>query len=77
MAKIGTAHVEVKPVLNQEALDRVCKEIEDQVAAAVLRGASRRPVNVRYVMSDEDARDLAQRIVSAGEAGRAAARRAR
>lgn len=41
MAKIGTAHVEVKPVLNQEALDTIGKAIEDAVAAGVERGLNR------------------------------------
>lgn len=38
MAKIGTAHVEIKPVLDAEALEQLCKRIEDAVAAGVARG---------------------------------------
>jgi hypothetical protein len=38
MAKIGTAHVEVKPVLNEEVLAALTLQIEDAVAAAVQRG---------------------------------------
>ena len=40
MAKIGTAHVEIKPVLNQEALDEITNRIENAVADAVARGLS-------------------------------------
>ena len=35
MAKIGTAHVEIKPVLNEEALDALCAQVEEAVANAV------------------------------------------
>lgn len=38
MAKIGTAHVEIKPVLNEEALEAIVARIERQVAQAVERG---------------------------------------
>lgn len=38
MAKIGTAHVEIKPVLNEEALVAICAEIEARVAEAVRKG---------------------------------------
>ena len=37
MAKIGTAHVEIKPVLNEDALAALVKRIEDEVAAAINR----------------------------------------
>ena len=40
MAKIGTAHVEIKPVLNEEALTAICSEIEQRVAEAVRRGTA-------------------------------------
>lgn len=43
MAKIGTAHVEIKPVLNEGALAAVVRRIEEAVAAAVARGMSRYP----------------------------------
>ncbi len=43
MAKVGTVHVEIKPVLNQEALDDVCAHIEEAVAAAVSRGLATPP----------------------------------
>ena len=35
MAKIGTAHVEIKPVLNEEALNELCRRIEWTVCNAV------------------------------------------
>lgn len=38
MAKIGTAHIEIKPVINEEALDALVQRIEDAVAAGVARG---------------------------------------
>lgn len=38
MAKIGTAHIEIKPVINEEALDALVQRIEDAVAAGVTRG---------------------------------------
>lgn len=41
MAKIGTAHIEIKPVLNEEALDEITRRIEDAVAAAVAAGMAR------------------------------------
>ena len=41
MAKIGTAHIEIKPVLNSEALDAIAQRIEDAVAEGVARGITR------------------------------------
>lgn len=41
MAKIGTAHIEIKPVLNEEALDAIAQRIEDAVAAGIERGIAR------------------------------------
>ena len=38
MAKIGTAHVEVKPVMNEEALAALVERIETAVREAVARG---------------------------------------
>lgn len=38
MAKIGTAHIEVKPVLNDGALDDLCAQIEKRIGDAVRRG---------------------------------------
>lgn len=38
MTKIGTAHIELKPVLNEEALAQIAQTIEDAVAAGVARG---------------------------------------
>jgi len=38
MAKIGTAHIEIKPVINEEALEALVQRIEDAVAAGVARG---------------------------------------
>ncbi|MCK9601333.1 MAG: hypothetical protein M0R06_19995 [Sphaerochaeta sp.] len=37
MAKIGTAHVEIKPVLNEEALEALCAQVEEASANAVIR----------------------------------------
>lgn len=37
MAKIGTAHVEIKPVLNEEALDALVARIESAIEAGVTR----------------------------------------
>lgn len=37
MAKIGTAHVEIKPVLNEEALEAIVQRIEDAVEAGMTR----------------------------------------
>lgn len=45
MAKIGTAHVEIKPVLDEAALnaitDRIAQQVEDAVAEGMARGARR------------------------------------
>jgi len=38
MAKIGTAHIEIKPVVDQEALDALTVLIERAVALGVKRG---------------------------------------
>lgn len=49
MAKIGTAHVEIKPVLNEEALATLTRRIEEAVRDAVARGlAAPAPVVVTY-----------------------------
>lgn len=40
MAKIGTAHIEIKPVINEEALEALVLRIEEAVAAGVARGVS-------------------------------------
>lgn len=48
MAKIGTAHIEIKPVLSDEALDELAKRIEDAVALGVQRGM--------YAIRNTDAR---------------------
>lgn len=42
MAKIGTAHIEIKPVLNEEALEAIARQVELTVAQAVARGISAR-----------------------------------
>lgn len=41
MAKIGTAQIEIKSVLNEEELDKVCSEIERRISEAVQRGLTR------------------------------------
>ena len=38
MAKIGTAHIEIKPVLDEEALARIADRIEACVRGAIERG---------------------------------------
>lgn len=38
MAKIGTAQVEIKPVLNEEALTAITERIENEIREAVARG---------------------------------------
>jgi hypothetical protein len=45
MAKIGTAHVEIKPVVSDEALDDLMERIADAVAEGVRRGMARPVVN--------------------------------
>src|SRR5205085_5675824 len=62
MAKIGTAHIEVKPVANEGALDALCESlaqrIEDAVAAGVERGMKRGQVvfgDVHIQPADADA----------------------
>lgn len=51
MAKIGTAHIEVKPVLNEDALDQITKRIEDAIAAGVQRGLEQRQRSVTLNLS--------------------------
>ena len=41
MAKIGTAHIEIKPVLNEAALGAIVQRVEDAIADAVARGVAR------------------------------------
>lgn len=38
MAKIGTAQIEIKPVINDEALDVIVERIAEAVAEGVRRG---------------------------------------
>jgi hypothetical protein len=40
MAKIGTAHIEIKPVLNDTTLEVISKVIEEAVARGIARGAA-------------------------------------
>lgn len=37
MAKIGTAHVEIKPVLDEAALDRICERLEEAISRAIAK----------------------------------------
>ena len=47
MAKVGTPHIEIKPVLNEEALAALGQRIEDAVAEAIARGIARsQPVKI-------------------------------
>lgn len=41
MAKIGTAHVEIKPVLNEEALEAVVVRIEEAIAEGIERALAK------------------------------------
>ena len=41
MAKIGTAHVEIKPVVDEAALAEITRRVADAVAAGVALGMSR------------------------------------
>lgn len=41
MAKVATVHVEIKPVLNEQALAELTSRIEDAVADAVSVGMTR------------------------------------
>lgn len=41
MAKIGTAHIEVKPVVDDEALETIAERIAAAVAEGVERGMAR------------------------------------
>lgn len=41
MAKVGTAHIEIKPVLGEEALAAICARIERSIEDAVARGVER------------------------------------
>lgn len=41
MAKIGTAHIEIKPVLNDEALAAIIQRVEDAFTDAVTDAVKR------------------------------------
>jgi len=43
MTKIATAHVEIKPVVNEEALQAILDRIQQAVAEAVERGMNTKP----------------------------------
>ncbi len=45
MAKIGTAHIEIKPVLNEEALAAMVERIETDIRNAVARGLGNKIVS--------------------------------
>ena len=53
MAKIGTAHVEIKPVLNDEALEALTSRIADAVAEGVRRGYSTAAASSEVILSIE------------------------
>lgn len=38
MSKIGTAHVEIKPVLNEDSLREITERIEREIGEAMERG---------------------------------------
>jgi len=54
MAKIGTAIIEIKPVLNDEAMDALCKRIEESVAAAVERALHPMQTVVNYYQPGDE-----------------------
>ena len=41
MAKIGTAHIEIKPVIDEAALKSITENIADAVAAGLAEGMAR------------------------------------
>lgn len=43
MAKIGTAHIELKPVVNEDALNAIVERIAEAVAEGVKRGMASAP----------------------------------
>ena len=51
MAKIGTAQIEIKPVINDEALEEITRRIADAVAAGVARGMAPQSLSVDYSTS--------------------------
>lgn len=56
MAKIGTAHIEIKPVLNEEALEAIVKRIEGAIDAGVTRAlhkSKRHADRIATVISSE------------------------
>lgn len=64
MAKIGTAHIEIKPVVNAEALDAIAERIAAAVAEGVARGmrqanASSISVEVHAGTAEDFARSIA------------------
>ena len=55
MAKLGTAHIEIKPVLNEDALTEITKRIEDAVAAGVTRALNTAAGQARAASWPQDA----------------------
>ena len=49
MSKIGTAHIEIKPVINEEALAEITKRVAEAVRAGVEDGMS-----MGHVITDWD-----------------------
>lgn len=49
MAKIGTAVLEIKPVLNEEALQAIATLVEEAIAAGIARGLARQNTYQIYV----------------------------
>ena len=43
MAKIGTVHIEIKPVLDEDALEQITQRIADAVTEGVRRGMAFAP----------------------------------
>ena len=67
MAKIGTAHVEIKPVLNEDALDALVQRIEDAIAAGVgraLNESTRRGPHDTPTVISPAARELSDTILA-------------
>jgi hypothetical protein len=64
MAKIGTAHIEIKPVVNLEALDAIAEQLAAAVAEGVARGM-RKANTINVEVNAGTAEDFACSIADA------------
>lgn len=67
MAKIGTVHIEIKPVLNEEALELIGKRIGDAAAAGVARGLAQDAEQLRR--HNDDVPGVSEALMQALESG--------